>query len=104
MTNSRKPKDLLSQLPDDILLEILQYVYDARTKIGDSHQQKDKQIITLVSQDLEPLHLYVHNPEAPIMSSFHLFSTVNCRIHLLCQPFIWKVSYLLFIVAGKIDP
>ncbi|EGG09500.1 uncharacterized protein MELLADRAFT_77152 [Melampsora larici-populina 98AG31] len=50
----------------------------------------DKQIHTLVSEDLEPLHLYEHKSEAPIISNFHLFSTVNRRIHLLCRPFIWK--------------
>lgn len=111
MTNSSKPNDRLSQLPDEILLKILQYLYDTRNKMGEGYQQKENRIITLevesenpkprtfssfyngfpiMSNNLTTLSLFEHKSGAPIMSDFHLFSTVNRRIHLLCQPFIWK--------------
>lgn len=97
------PKDLIEQLPNEILLQIIQYVYDGWTNIGENDKQKDKQIITLVSKGSKPLYIYQHKSEAPILTSLQSFSLVNQRVHLLCQPFIWKVSLLWFIITGNTD-
>lgn len=99
MSNSSKakiPKDLFGLLPDEIILEIAEYTLDDRTNFEGNRHQKDKQIITLVSEDAEPLYIYEHNPEAPIMSTFQSFSVCNRRIHRICQPILWQVSFLQF--------
>ncbi|EGG01498.1 uncharacterized protein MELLADRAFT_92105 [Melampsora larici-populina 98AG31] len=93
MSNSSKaniPKDLFGQLPDETILEIVGYILNDWTHYKGNHHQKNKQIITLVSEDTEPLHLYEHKPEAPIMTSFQSFSVCNRRIHQICQPVLWQ--------------
>lgn len=89
-TECKSQKDLFGLLPDELLLVIVQYVFDARTKGRGNHSQKDEQIITLVSEDLKHLHIFQHNPEAPIITEFQSFSMVDRRIHSLCQSFIWQ--------------
>lgn len=92
MAHSRKAKtqkDLFGQLPDEIILEIVEHIMVSRIGFGGNQHQKVKQTITLVSEDSKPLCIYQHNPEAPIMSDFQSFSVVNRRIYNICRPFIW---------------
>ncbi|KAH9825198.1 hypothetical protein DFH28DRAFT_18948 [Melampsora americana] len=99
-TASEDQQDRLSELPDEILLKIVQLAYNSQTNYGGSQEQKARQIITLISENQNRLCLYQHKPETPINNSFKSFSLVNRRLHSLCQPFIWQ--FLSF--SPKISP
>lgn len=90
-------QDLLSQLPDEVLLEIIRYLFNIQNESDRNHQNKLKQTITLATQQTvlslaqqTGITIYQHNPTSPILTSFQSFSIINQRIFKLCRPLLWQ--------------
>lgn len=93
-TISATQRDSLCRLPNELLLEIIEYLLDDSIKPAQNHRKKINQGITLESGQKTSLWLYQHDPKSPIMSDFQSFSVVNRKIYSICRPIIWKVSLI----------
>ncbi|EGG07341.1 uncharacterized protein MELLADRAFT_85759 [Melampsora larici-populina 98AG31] len=83
-------EDLFNRLPDEVLLEIIRYLVDDRSEYVENQAKKMEQGTTLMSGEETVLWIYEHKPKSPILSSFQSFSIVNCRVHSICGPILWK--------------
>lgn len=99
------------RLPNEILLKIIGYLSEGRSRPGKSKQnysQMIDQTITLISNynsddgyadpdyvDTWSLCIYKYKPEFPNLNSIQSFSIVNHKTYSVCRPLLWQVSLTL---------